>query len=228
MSPKVVGVIKEKRGAPTISINNEYQTHGKPVEVTQVSRGNFKLYMRLSGEYTAKKQVQIWVSKIQWAKIKRGQSVNILGQEEGLPSELLSGKGNSGKVAHIAKSPSNLTGLYQVVVSSENGLKLKPGSKVVVDIQTRQAPGVLSVPSSAIKQLDTSFFVWLLNNGKASKVEVKTGRESNLYTEILSGLEPGDKVIVRGGSSLKKGDSVRVVGEYGADKNNEKANGEQI
>jgi len=52
-------------------------------------------------------------------------------------------------------------------------------------------------------------FVWLVENGKAAKKEVKVGFETDEDIEILEGLKEGDKVISKGVSKVKEGEKIQ-------------------
>jgi HlyD family secretion protein len=71
--------------------------------------------------------------------------------------------------------------------------------------QAGNAPGVIVVPPSAIK--DNSVFVLL--GGKAVQRRVKTGTASNLGVRVESGLIGGEDLIVNPPAGLKDGDRVR-------------------
>ena len=55
-------------------------------------------------------------------------------------------------------------------------------------------------------------FVWIIDNSKASKRTVTTGKiRANGQIEILSGLSPGDQVATRGVNQLIEGQSVKIA-----------------
>ena len=199
-----IGVIKEKKAAPTISIANEFKEHGKPVEVFEVPRGELKFYERVTGDYR-NGQVELFVSKIQWRKIKKGQEARIFKP---------AGEFVEGKVSHVAGGADTETGLYRVVVTVEEPIEALVGQNVVVDINTKTLRNVVSVPSASIERDGKESFVWILNDDlKATRRPVKKGEVSQMRTQILEGLEVGEKIIVRGASSLEKGDVARVVSD---------------
>lgn len=69
----------------------------------------------------------------------------------------------------------------------------------------------LAVPYSAIVKENGKSFVFKVSDNKAVEVEVKTGREAGNYTEILSGIEEGDKVIEKPTDEIKDGTEIKVL-----------------
>ncbi len=70
---------------------------------------------------------------------------------------------------------------------------------------------MLVVPFTAIIKKGGKSFVFKIKGNKAVEVEVKTGREAGSYTEILSGLEEGDKVIEKATDQIKDGTEIKIL-----------------
>lgn len=104
---------------------------------------------------------------------------------------------------------------------------LKPDMLVDVTFLSQEAAGHdpadqsalplhLSVPRELVRVENSSAFVWLADRsaGVARKVAVQTGRASgDGLVEVLTGLKPGDRLIVTGSDGLRDGDRIRVIGE---------------
>jgi Cu(I)/Ag(I) efflux system membrane fusion protein len=87
--------------------------------------------------------------------------------------------------------------LLRVVVSNP-GKKLKPGMPVLVTIQTASRNS-LTLPTDAVIRQSNGATVWLQTDTNTFRSQmVTTGLESNGFTEIVSGLKPGDVVVVSG------------------------------
>ncbi len=69
---------------------------------------------------------------------------------------------------------------------------------------------VLTVPSTAVKNISGRNYVFIVKNNKAAEVQVITGRQFNSYVEIKSGLISGDKVIENAADKIKDGVIVKV------------------
>lgn len=71
-----------------------------------------------------------------------------------------------------------------------------------------EADELLQVPTSALFRRGAGWGTFLIVDGRASYRSVEPGRRSGLRTEVISGLEPGDQVILHPGQSLA--DNARV------------------
>ncbi len=77
--------------------------------------------------------------------------------------------------------------------------KLRPGMYARVDVmQTRAIPQLLIPTEAVIATGQRSVVILAGHGGHFTPVQVTTGRESNGKTEILSGLHPGERVVVSG------------------------------
>ena len=73
--------------------------------------------------------------------------------------------------------------------------EIRQGSYAVIVIVKQTARDVLTVPKDAINKDDTTSYVYVLQNEEAVYTPVKTGMSDGMYTEILSGLAEGDKIL---------------------------------
>lgn len=89
---------------------------------------------------------------------------------------------------------------------------LRPGmSTQQITIPTSQATRVLMVPTEAIVPSLDGKSVWLAKSGTAELVPVETGSRTETEVEVLSGLAPGDSVIVTGLMQLRDGAKIKVT-----------------
>tara|TARA_R110002096_G_scaffold72174_4_gene172210 strand:- start:60929 stop:62248 length:1320 start_codon:yes stop_codon:yes gene_type:complete len=126
---------------------------------------------------------------------------------------------------------------YEKLMRGENNdiSPFRPGMSATVDIRTKAAINVLSVPIQAVttrsvknekdstsskeKQLsskdEVDEVVFLVQDGIAKKVKVETGIQNTSVIEIISGLNLDDEVVVGPYSivskRLKDGDPIKVV-----------------
>lgn len=75
--------------------------------------------------------------------------------------------------------------------------------------ESGQARDRIVVPQSAVNADEDSRFVWVVSEGEARKRPVKVGANSGERVEIVSGVNAGEKVVVRGADRLK-GDTAKV------------------
>lgn len=99
---------------------------------------------------------------------------------------------------------------YNVVVSFDTqNANVKPGMSVSVDIATEVAQDVLYVSSSAVKSSGDVYYVEVLEDANSSggssvtskqgpvQVQVEIGMMTDSETQIISGLNEGDQVVLR-------------------------------
>jgi multidrug efflux pump subunit AcrA (membrane-fusion protein) len=72
------------------------------------------------------------------------------------------------------------------------------GMSAYLDIQTREKPDALIVPAEAVHSGEGGAWVFMRDrdSGTVRKIEVTTGPTTIEGVEILSGLEPGDVIIL--------------------------------
>ena len=78
------------------------------------------------------------------------------------------------------------------------GVKANPGSFVKVYLTRRQDHLSVLVPTNCIIPDDKNKQVVVVKGGKANFVNVKTGIRNEDMVEIISGINPGDSVVVTG------------------------------
>lgn len=99
---------------------------------------------------------------------------------------------------------------FNVEVKLPSGKKYRPNMVAILKIVDYKNDNALVVPVNSIQKSETSEYVFTAVNGKARKVEIKTGKVSDGKAEVLSGLKAGDKVIITGFQDLNDGDGVKL------------------
>ncbi len=140
--------------------------------------------------------VDVEVDEVDISKVQIGQVAR-------LSIDALPGVELPGVVDEIALSPSPSQGVvtYRVRVQlTELGeAPLRPGMTANVNIITRQADDVLIVPRRAVRIEDGQAYVErVLADERLEMAPVEIGLTDPLYVEIVSGLQEGDRVFVRG------------------------------
>ena len=90
---------------------------------------------------------------------------------------------------------------------------IRPGSFVGVHIVRETHPEALVVPREAVLRELQRAHVFVTDGEIAEKREVTLGLEEDLVVEALTGLEPGEQVIVAGQGGLKDGSAIKVLGQ---------------
>ncbi|MCW3052926.1 MAG: secretion protein HlyD family protein [Chthonomonadales bacterium] len=140
--------------------------------------------------------------------------------------------GNRSPAAHITSiapsiDPTARTGIVEVVVNNGDS-RFLPGQYVTMDLSIGHGANTLHIPTRALRyhtspsgnaiSLQSTPTVWVVDPvpGQESQytvheVTVKTGLSDTAKTEILSGLEAGQKVVTAGQDYLKNGDTVSLI-----------------
>jgi multidrug efflux pump subunit AcrA (membrane-fusion protein) len=99
----------------------------------------------------------------------------------------------------------------------ENDGRVSPGMFARLRLNTRTYPNILSVPAEAVlssRGTDTVFVISYDETGLpvAQRREVSSGVTLQGWTEIKSGLNEGEAVIIQGQQLLSGGEPVRIIG----------------
>lgn len=74
-----------------------------------------------------------------------------------------------------------------------------------------ESANVLKVPVSALFRRGSDWSAYVVRGGRAALVPVSAGRSSGTETQVLSGLQAGDEVILYPGDRVQDGDRVQPV-----------------
>jgi multidrug efflux pump subunit AcrA (membrane-fusion protein) len=115
-----------------------------------------------------------------------------------------------GRIVRLSPTITEQSRMLVVEAEVGNDGHLRPGAFARADIVTSDAGRVVTVPSSAIKTFAGIEKVIVVQNGKAVEKPVTTGRRAADWTEVVSGVNLGDSVVVEPGN-LQSGQAVNVV-----------------
>lgn len=119
-------------------------------------------------------------------------------------------KPREGKVRLISPEVDRATRLGRVRIFIGDDPALRVGSFARGTIDTASSNG-LGVPATAVMNRDQGPVVQIVKDGRVETRKIVTGMASGGKVEILDGLQEGDLVVVRSGTLLREGDSVRPV-----------------
>ena len=125
-------------------------------------------------------------------KIKTGQPVTVT--FDALPDTRL-----QGKVIAVAPAGTTTQGVvsYQVSVGIDTqGLTLPAGMSAALSIETERKDNVLLVPSRAVRTQGRNKVVDVMEGDKTVTRTVQTGSSNDQMTEITSGLQEGEQVVI--------------------------------
>lgn len=93
-------------------------------------------------------------------------------------------------------------------------VNLAPGMFARIKVSVESIPDAFTVPTEAIvTTLSGDQVVLIVKEGRAVRVKVSTGIVQGDRTQIVSGLQAGDQVIVLGQKTVKDGAPVKIAGE---------------
>ena len=175
---------------------------------------------------------EVRVDEADIAQVEIGQQADIYAAA--YPDTALVGTVQSiAAVARQTPGQQSLSFLVKILLDEQDELKIRPGMSVRADIYTQSAEETLAVPVQAVLYDESSGeeddpsadqpYVFVAEDGKAVRRDVKTGISSDSDQEILEGLEDGEQVIAgpfRTLRNLREGDPVEEMasdGEAGED-----------
>ncbi|KAB3529687.1 efflux RND transporter periplasmic adaptor subunit [Alkaliphilus serpentinus] len=102
--------------------------------------------------------------------------------------------------------------LYTVKIYVDNTSgKIRPGMNGEARLSVDRIDSALIIQSDAVIDKDGDSVVYVLEDDKAVERNVTTGLDTGDFVEILSGLEEGEEVIVKGQHYVENGQKVQVV-----------------
>jgi RND family efflux transporter MFP subunit len=176
------GVVQEKRTSA-----GEYLAAGTPVvNIVQMDP------LRLRAE----------VPERDAPNVRQGQNVRVT----------VEGDANlyQGLIKRLSPTIREQNRMLVVEADVRNNGKLRPGSFARAEIVTSDNSMAVTVPSKAVVVFAGIEKVIVVQNGKAQEKPITTGRRINEWTEVLSGINVGESVVLDPGN-LQSGQAVDVV-----------------
>ncbi|HWQ78686.1 MAG TPA: efflux RND transporter periplasmic adaptor subunit [Anaerovoracaceae bacterium] len=142
--------------------------------------------------------------------IREGDTARIFNEDAGFNDEKASVK----KVHLKAADKMSDLGVNQKRVTVEIAFgaaaAVRLGSDVDVEITVEKKENVLRVSDLAVFEKNQTNCVYVIEGGKAVLREIETGLEGEDFSEVISGLSPGDIVILSPGDDIEGGVRVKV------------------
>ena len=149
----------------------------------------------------------LFVPEREFGRISAGQPVRM--RIDALPGEVF-----SGTVARISPTVDPETGTFKATVEvSDEQARLKPGMFGRLAVIYDQQRNTLLLPRDALIETTSGDSVFVVRDGVAERVPVRTGYAWEGEIAILEGLDDADRVVVVGQAALKDGSKVRIIGE---------------
>lgn len=146
-----------------------------------------------------------------------------LGQTMSVTTEAVPHKVFEGKVSEIAGAADPKTRVFNVEVSLSNRThELRPGMVASLVLKKQATAGLhdLSIPMTAVvrsSQRSDGYAVFVVEDraGKlvATERQVELGEASGRLVEVLSGVQPGERVVTSGSTRIASGQEVKLNNE---------------
>jgi len=142
----------------------------------------------------------VWVNVTVYARdlarVRKGQRVDL--------SVVGGGPRGSGVIDYIGAVLGEATraAVARVAVSNPSR-EWRPGMFVTASVVLEEFAAAVAVPDSALQRLEDEDVVFVVEHGAFEARPVVVSRTDGKWTEILSGLSPGERYVVRGGFLLK-------------------------
>ena len=124
----------------------------------------------------------------------------------------------AGRIRQISPVVDTATGTVKVTVeAAAPPAEVRPGAFVTIDIVRETRAKATLLPREAVIRELQDAYVFVAHDGAAVRRVVALGLEENGHIEALSGVEPGESVIVAGQGNLKDGSKVKVIASPAAE-----------
>lgn len=122
---------------------------------------------------------------------------------------------SEGRIAYVARSISALNRTFRAEVPLNNRSGLyRPNMIVGMKINDYTTSKAIKIPVNLVQNSEEGPFVMIVQgdglNLKATRVPVKVGRSNGIETEILQGLQSGDRIITTGYNDLNDGQAITL------------------
>lgn len=119
-----------------------------------------------------------------------------------------------GKVDRTALSANGMTHSFRVTASFDNPDDLlKSGMFKNIYVVVDQKENALKVPFEVVSFEGDRTYIFVAEGSEAVKREVELGIRNGTEFEIISGVEPGEEVIITGLSRISNGSKINVVNQ---------------
>lgn len=115
------------------------------------------------------------------------------------------------KISALGVEEQRVNIIIDIVSSPEQWSGLSDGFRVVASIVIYSTNDAITVPTGALFRKGEQWKVFVVENGRAKERAVTIARRSGLNAMVEKGLQPGEKVVVYPGDTLKDGAKVNVI-----------------
>lgn len=154
------------------------------------------------------------------AQMKPGQAANFRIRDNDV--------GYTSKVVHVAEAAdegSRMVAVTAEILDTKDG-GLRPGVFAEITVPVSSPRNAPVIPQTAVRPSERGFIAFVVQNDVAQERVLTVGmRTTDGQIEVLSGLTPGEILVVRGAEALMSGAPVRIAPRGGAPEGKDKARG---
>jgi membrane fusion protein, multidrug efflux system len=124
----------------------------------------------------------------------------------------------SARITHIAAVADEASRMVSITAEIDDARKdqLRPGAFAQVSVPVGASKGSPVIPQVAVRPSERGFLAFVVENGVAHERVLSLGlRTADGKVEVKSGLQPGERLVVRGAEALREGATVKIAGEDG-------------
>ena len=150
-------------------------------------------------------KVMVNISEIYFPQVKQGMEVRVR-------LDVYNDRDFSGKINIIYPTIDQLSRTFRAEVTIANSdMAVRPGMFARVELNLGTLSHVVVPDVAVIKQPGTNTrYVYTVENGLAHRCELQLGRLIGNQYEVISGIEPGARVVIAGQSRLLEQTPVRI------------------
>jgi HlyD family secretion protein len=197
-------VVKSETEGTVITVDKEAASNKTDIQKPIVHVGNMNNAV-----------VEGVLSEYDTLKVKKDQPVK-------LTSDVIQGQEWKGKVTAVGLVPNNNQSSEGMEAGGEQAVQYplvvhfdgkmppaKTGFKFIMEIETEKRKAA-TLPSGAVKKDGDQSYVFIVEDGKAKRVNVKTGETAGESVEIIEGISADEKVILSPADDLQSGTEVNL------------------
>ncbi|MEL7012543.1 MAG: efflux RND transporter periplasmic adaptor subunit [Pseudomonadota bacterium] len=135
-----------------------------------------------------------------------------IGQHISARSAAFPGQSFDGQIAAIDSRIDPVSRSFRTRAIIPNPDSVLPGGMFMSLTLTLSESDKVVVPEEAVIFQAAETYVFVANDGVASRIRIKTGQRQDGLVAITEGLDSGTEIIVRGLQRVKDGDKIKVLG----------------
>ncbi|KPU45134.1 macrolide export protein MacA [Oxobacter pfennigii] len=170
-----------------------------------------------AGEMASTAQPAVTIVDMDIVNVQIGAAENMisslkLGQEVKIALTAIPGKEYTGHIENISPVADSKTQMYPVIINIDNKeQEILPGMFAKVEFSTDTVNDAIIVKKESIKEKEGKSYVYVVENDAAVEKEVAIGMDTGSLVEVISGLNEGENIIVKGQDYVENGTKVKIV-----------------